>query len=116
MSKSILWREDFDRMANTRKSPASAVVSIAALGGLLWFYFGGGLEKQAAQDLRTIQTQVADDAIRQYNISSRSGSAMDRCVQAGFVAAALLQAQDEPRYAVWKGTEAKDCKAAGVPR
>jgi len=86
------------------------------IGGFAWFFFGGGLEQQAAQSMQDITTQVARDAEEQYRIAAQSGSAMDRCVQAGLVSAAHLQSKDDAGYARWKSTEAADCAAAGVPR
>lgn len=86
------------------------------MAGMAWYLFGGGLEKQAASDLQGITEQVARDAVEQYNIAARNGSAMDRCVQAGFVTAAYLQAKDDASYRRWKETEDRECSAAGVPR
>jgi hypothetical protein len=82
----------------------------------IWFYLGGGLQKQAAKDMRNIERQVADDSVKQYEIAKTSGSAVDRCVQAGIVAAAYLQAKDDAEYKHWKQTEGSDCESAGVPR
>lgn len=59
---------------------------------------------------------MASDAVTQYEIAKRSGSAIDACVQAGFVSAAYLQAKDESNYQRWKGTEKIDCLAAGINR
>lgn len=70
----------------------------------------------ASSSMSDIEQQVADDAIKQYGIVKRQGTATERCVHAGMVAAALLQAKDEARYAQWKGIEAQDCKRAGLPR
>jgi len=39
-----------------------------------------------------------------------------KCVHAGMVAAAYLQAKDQGSYARWKEVERQDCNAAGVPR
>jgi len=91
------------------------------LGGIaavfaIWFYFGGGVQQQAAKDMRDIERQVADDSVKQYEIAKTSGSAVDRCVHAGMVAAAYLQAKDDANYKIWKHTESLDCDAAGVPR
>lgn len=69
-----------------------------------------------AHQLQETHDKVARDAVDQYNIAARSGTTMDRCVQAGLVAAAFLQAQDQSNYAQWKSTEQSDCAAAGVPR
>lgn len=66
--------------------------------------------------LEEIYKQVVDDAIAQYNMVKRQGSAIDVCVHAGLVSAAYLQAKDEPHYASWKQTERADCEAAGMPQ
>lgn len=76
----------------------------------IWFYFGGGLEKQAANEMRKIEQQVASDAVRQYQIARRNGNAMGACVQAGLVSAAYLQAKDEATYQKWKATEDFDVR------
>jgi hypothetical protein len=88
-------------MSNT--SPAESRTSeiakgwlgILVVGGLAWYYFGGGLEKQADQDLYRIETKVAQDSVQEYEIANRHGSKIDICVHAGLVAAAYLQAKDE---------------------
>ena len=91
------------------------VVGALALAGVgLWWYAGGGMDHQVAQDMSKIEDQVAQDAVNQYNIAVRQGDAMQICVQAGLVSAAYLQAKDEPNYQTWKRAEQKDCKRAGV--
>lgn len=50
----------------------------------------------------------------QYGIAKRNGSDIDACVQAGMVAAAYLQAENEAGYQVWKQTEKADCAKAGL--
>ena len=62
-----------------------------------------------------MENKVADDAVKEYEIAKRSGTKMDICVHAGFVAAAYLQAKDEDKYREWKATERVDCSAAGLP-
>lgn len=66
--------------------------------------------------LEDIHNKVATDAVAQYDIAKRQGDKMQTCVQAGFVAAAYLQAKDETNYTQWKATEKADCTAAGVPK
>jgi hypothetical protein len=62
-----------------------------------------------------ITVQVAQDAERQYRIVAEGGGrAMDRCVQAGIVAASWLQANAAGRYQEWKEIERRDCRAAGI--
>jgi hypothetical protein len=98
------------------KSTAGTVVAVIIVGAMAWFYFGGGLEKQAARSMQDITKQVAGDAVTQYEMVKRSGTATDICFHAGMVAAAYLQAKDEPGYQRWKATENADCTKAGVPR
>ena len=95
---------------------ASGILNVLIVGGVMWFFFSGGLEKQAAKSMRRIQNQVAADSVAQYGIAHRNGTAMDRCVQAGMVTAAFLQAQDEPNYQQWKTIEKNDCRSAGLSR
>ncbi|MCB9978566.1 MAG: hypothetical protein H6862_03030 [Rhodospirillales bacterium] len=100
----------------TQNSAATNIAFVIVFGGMLWYLFGGGLEQQAAKNLQGIKNQVAADAVAQYEIARRHGSAVDRCVQAGLVSAALLQAHDEANYRRWKAVEESDCASAGVPR
>lgn len=65
---------------------------------------------------KSIERQVAADAVKQYEIVQRNGSAIDRCVHAALVAEAYLQAHDEERYREWKKTERSDCSDAGMPK
>lgn len=73
------------------------------------------IQRQAAEDMDSIEQQVAQDAEKQYGIVARNGTAIDRCAQAAMVAAAYLQATDEPNYQRWKQQESADCAAAGIP-
>ncbi len=81
----------------------------------IWYFWGGGLEKQASKDMRQIEQQVATDAVKQYNIAKRSGNAMDAYIHAGLVAAAYLQAKDEANYRKWKKIEKQASAKAGMP-
>ncbi len=96
------------------KSLAMEILGIAAVGFIIWFYFMGGIEQKTDSDMQNIKDKVASDSVAQYRIAERNGTAMDRCVQAGMVTAAFLQAKDEDDYRQWKAIEAKDCRAAGV--
>jgi NADH:ubiquinone oxidoreductase subunit 5 (subunit L)/multisubunit Na+/H+ antiporter MnhA subunit len=95
---------------------ATNILKAVIVLGMLAYFFGGGLEKQANKNLQTIKNQVADDAVAQYGIAQRNGTAVDRCVQASFVLAAYLQAQDESNYKQWQAIEKNECQNAGVPR
>lgn len=90
------------------------IIGIVVFVILIWFFFGGGLEQQAAEQMQTIENQVAEDAVKQYEIAKNSGNAIDAYVHAGIVAAAYLQAQDEPNYKKWKDIEKEEAKNAGM--
>jgi len=103
-------------MAEAKNSVAGAIVGLLIAGGVLWYYFGGGLDQEAAREMGNIENKVASDSVTEYGIAKRNGSAMDICVQAGLVSAAYLQAKDEANYQKWKRTETDDCKAAGISK
>lgn len=94
---------------------ASSIIGGLFAVGVIWFYFGGGLEKQAAKEMHRIEGDVASDMVKQYNIAKTSGNPIDTCVHAGMVSAAYLQAKDNAGYAKWKGIQSRDCEAAGLP-
>lgn len=100
---------------NQNQSIVGGIVGILFAIGALWYFFGGELEWQAAKDLQQIEQQVADDAVKQYEIAKRSGSAMDAYIHASLVAAAYLQAKDEASYKKWKEIEKQEGIKAGVP-
>jgi len=60
-------------------------------------------------------TQVAIDAVKQFEMARRNGTPIDVCTQAMMVSAAFLQAQDEKGFAKWKDVERQTCKDAGMP-
>ena len=93
-----------------------ALLSVGAFAYMGYMFYGGGIQKEAAESMRSIEQQVATDSEAQYNITKQSGTAMDQCVNAGLTAAAYLQAKDQSSYANWKAVERRDCDAAGVPR
>lgn len=98
-------------MTNKTKGIIGAVAFII----VIWFFFGGGAEEQAARQLQTIENQVAEDAVKQYEIAKNSGDAMDAYVHAGLVAAAFLQAKDEENYKKWKAIEKQEARNVGMP-
>ncbi|MFZ3065821.1 MAG: hypothetical protein WA277_11130 [Nitrospirota bacterium] len=97
------------------QSVVGGIVGIIVAIGLVWYFYGGGLEKQAAKEVQQIEQQVAADAVKQYEIAKRSGSAMDAYVHASLVAAAYLQAKDEANYKKWKEIERQEGIRVGMP-
>ena len=55
-----------------------------------------------------------DEMLNQWGVPPVRAELRER-VQAGFVAAAYLQAQDTTQYNFWKSIESVDCSAAGMP-
>ncbi|MCP4551030.1 MAG: hypothetical protein GY834_03075 [Bacteroidetes bacterium] len=108
-------RRKYNMSENTKPNVVQAIVGVIVAIGLLWYLFGGGLERQAASDLNRIEQQVAADSVRQYEIAKRSGNAMDAYVHASLVAAAYLQAEDEANYKKWKEIENQEARNAGMP-
>lgn len=81
---------------------------------LAWNFFGSGLKKQAAKEIRQIQQQVAADYVTQYEIARQSGTAMDAYVRAGLCAEAYLQLHDEGNFAKWKDIQNQEAIRAGI--
>lgn len=99
----------------TASNKLQAVLGVLVVLGIAGYFFGGGLEKQAASNMADINSQVAADSVKQYEISKRNGNLVETCVQAGMVVAAYLQAKDEAQHKSWQQVQAADCKKAGMP-
>jgi len=97
------------------KKGLKILIGVIVFIGLIGYFFGGGIEKQAQNQQHEVENQVALDAEKQYEIAKKNGKAIDAYVQAGLVAAAYLQANDEVNYKKWKDIESKEAKNAGVP-
>lgn len=96
------------------KKGIKIIIGIITMIITLNFFFGGGLEEQTKNELHKIEIQVANDAIIQYGIAKRNGSAMDAYIQAGLVSASFLQAKDEKNYKKWKEIESQEAKNVGL--
>ena len=101
--------------STAKPNKTKAIITIIISIGLLWYFFGGGLEKQTSNKMQEIENQVANDAVQQYEIAKRGGDKMQTYVQASLVAAAYLQAKDEANYNKWKAIEKEEAKNAGMP-
>lgn len=95
-------------------SVAGVLLAVILIGGGFWYFYGGGLQTQTRNELQNVSNMVAEDAVKEYNIATKSNDKIQICVQAGFVVAAYLQAQDESNYLIWKEIEKDDCERAGV--
>jgi hypothetical protein len=84
--------------------------------GLMFYIFGGGIDRQVANDMQKIENQVALDAEKQYEIAKKGDDKMQTYVQASLVATAYLQAKDEANYIKWKAIEKEEAINAGIPQ
>lgn len=108
-----------ETQTNQQKKKSSigrVIISVILLVIVGWFFFGGGLEQQAQHQMDDISNQVAEDAIKQYEIVKKSGTEIECYTQASLVAAAYLQAKDEENYQKWKNIEKQHADAAGMPQ
>lgn len=112
------------------RTPKTAMQELSTTAYLLaaiaiWYFLSGGSEphtadfrqevkKNTTSFMQDAENKVAIDAVQEYEIVKRNGSAIDICVHASFVAAAYLQAKDEANYQRWKITENDDCRKARV--
>ena len=84
--------------------------------GVIWFLWVNQMAGNSNNPLQLIETHVADDAVKQFEIAERQGDKVQVCAQAGLVAAAELQAKDDAAYAKWKSIEKSVCYQAGLRR
>jgi len=104
-------------MNNNKKSGKLKYILIGIIAFIVIIYLTtGGVEEAAKQQLNEIEVQVAQDAVKQYEIAVKGGDKMDIYVHAGLVAAAYLQAKDEENYKKWKEIENKAGEEAGIPK
>lgn len=105
-----------------KRNPTRGTSKIVMFGGSLvaffvvWGFFAVGTQKGGAMIVDDAYRQVAADAVTQYEIASRNGTKMDKCMAAMGVSAAFLQSKNEPQYKAAKDRERVDCKAAGMPQ
>lgn len=91
-----------------------AILTLAIIGAGIWYFWGGGIEKQTATAVADVQQSIAADITQQYEIVKRQGSATDICMHANIVASSYLGAKDEVNYGKWKQIARSDCKVAGI--
>ena len=96
------------------KNVIKFILAVIFLIFLIGYFLDGGLENQLETEMDKIEIQVAEDAIEQYEIAKRNGSAMDAYIHAGLVAASFLQAKDEDNYKKWKEIEKQEAKNVGL--
>jgi hypothetical protein len=80
---------------------------------------GAGLLAAGCGQVADAQAKlVADlrirDAVADYELAARSGSALNRCIKAKLVAAAYSDARDAAETQAWTAREDEDCHAAAA--
>lgn len=106
--------KSFQLDTGTSPQAQSALLGLLVVGGFAAFWVFGGLDWIAGKQLDDIQVQTAEDLERQYNLMGSESTEIEKCVQAGVVAAAWLQAEDQIEYRNWKTTERSHCEAGGL--
>lgn len=93
-------------------------IGIAALFviGLLMKSGDEAVHEAANTEMQHIKNQVAEDAVKQYEIAKKNGNTIDAYAAASMVCASYLQAKDEENYAKWKKIEKEEAKQAGMPQ
>ncbi len=94
---------------------AKIAICVFIIGIFMSLFSTDGYEKQVEKEMSKIEYQVANDAVRQYELAKKHGDPIDVYVHAGLVAAAYLQAEDEENYKKWKNIERQEAKNAGMP-
>jgi len=74
------------------------------------------IETQSGTALQRIAEKVASDQVDRFNMTLKGGDRIEICVQAGMVAEAFKQADDEESYLKWKRIEKRACAAAGIEK
>jgi hypothetical protein len=99
------------KMKKYLKYVVIAVIVLIVIGAL-----SGGKDELVKEEMQKIENQVAEDAVKQYNIAKENGNAMDAYVQAGMVKAAYLQANDTENFKKWTAIEAEESKNVGLTK
>jgi hypothetical protein len=78
--------------------------------------FGGRdfMSTMLSNSIDSIELEVANEAIDQYDIAKRNGDKLQAYLQAGIISAAFLQAKDEENYKKWKNIEKQEAKNVGI--
>lgn len=87
------------------------IIGSVILFGLIWWGFDAFFWNI---DSPNFDNKYAQEMVEQYEIAKNQGDRMEKCMQAGAVAQAFLQAKNQDNYNKWKIIESTDCRAAGL--
>lgn len=96
------------------KKVLKVIVAIVIIGVFIGYFAGGGMEGEVNRQMDNIENQVAQDAVRQFEIAQKNGSNIDAYSAASMVVAAYLQAEDEENYKKWKLVQDEYGKKLGL--
>jgi len=71
-------------------------------------------DEAIAKEVDKLEIQVANDAIKSYEIAMRNKSYMDAYIQTGIISISFLNANDEENYKKWKILEKQVAKKIGM--
>lgn len=72
--------------------------------------------ERAQKFKETVNASVIQQATREYQLVAANGTKIEKCVHAGLVANAYLNAMEEGEYKTWVAVKKRDCEEAGVPQ
>jgi len=81
-------------------------ISFLSCSALALIACGGSLD--------SINSKVAEDAVKQYEMVKKTGTPAEIYVHASMVTAAYLQAKDDANYKKWHEIQLKAAKKAGM--
>tara|TARA_R110000822_G_scaffold123489_3_gene257893 strand:+ start:4677 stop:4976 length:300 start_codon:yes stop_codon:yes gene_type:complete len=96
------------------KKILKAIGAVVIIGLIIGYFAGGGMEGEVNRQMDKIENQVAQDAVRQFEIAQKNGNDMDAYSAASMVVAAYLQAEDEDNYKKWKKVQDEYGKKLGL--
>lgn len=98
----------------------SFVLLAAVAGGSWWFgrtvVLPSDPAERAQKFRETVNSSVIQQATREYELVAVNGTKIEKCVHAGLVANAYLNAMQENGYKTWVAVKKRDCEEAGVPQ
>lgn len=102
------------------KKLKSLVLLGAVAAGAWWFgrtvIVPSDPAERAQKFKETVNASVIQQATREYQLVAANGTKIEKCVHAGLVANAYLNAMEEGEYKTWVAVKKRDCEEAGVPQ
>jgi hypothetical protein len=86
-----------------------------ALAACILVALTGGCSRLVEGQYRAAEQSRVKDAVGDYERARNRGDRVAICVEAGVVASAYADAQDEPNQQAWAARRKEDCRSAYTP-